>query len=102
MSDVVRDNDDDPDFDPLDGEDPEIDDGDDEQEEGLLLNSDVSPEAKRRFLVSKTQLSQLLQNCYVCGSLCDSVVIGVRDHDFYFIGMLKLLQQELGEPEMSQ
>ena len=78
MSDVVRDNDDDPVSDPLDGEDPEIDDGDDEQEEGLRLNSDVSPEAERRFLVSKTQLAQLLQNCYVCGSLCDSVVRGVR------------------------
>ena len=28
--------------------------------------------------MSKTQLAQLLQNCYVCGSLCDSVVRGVR------------------------
>ena len=78
LSDVVSDNDEDPDFDPLDGEDPEVDDSDDEQEEGFRMKTDVSPEEERQFLVSETQLAQLLQTCYLCGSLCNTVVRGAR------------------------
>ena len=59
LCDVVSDNDDDPDFDPLDGEDPEVDDSDDKQEKGFPLNSDVSPEEERQFLVLETQLAKL-------------------------------------------
>ena len=42
-------NDKDPDFYPLDGKDPEVEDSDDEQEEGFRLKTDVSPEEERQF-----------------------------------------------------
>ena len=51
----VSDNDEDPDFDPLNGEDPEVDDSNDEQEEGFRMKTDVSPKEERQFLVSETQ-----------------------------------------------
>ncbi|XP_062586004.1 uncharacterized protein LOC134247689 [Saccostrea cucullata] len=64
----------DPDYDPVDKEDPESDDSGDECEEGFRLHSDVSPEEERQFLVSEVQLAQLLQNCVICGSPCETVV----------------------------
>jgi hypothetical protein len=74
-----EDNYEDPDYDPLNGgEDPESDESSDESEEGFRLRTDVRPEEERQFLVSESQLALLLQNCVLCGGVCETVVKGTR------------------------